>query len=116
MASLDAIEYLPATPTASSIRTYRFSDAEDGAQGHRWLVVTTPRASGPSLVLGVVRCPLSRIVSRFNPHRMHPVLHVVMPHNGIDLAAPGRYASLRTSRGNGIGDGRERTLWKQARD
>ena len=25
--------------------------------------------------------------SRFNPKRMHPVLHVVMPHNGIDFGA-----------------------------
>ena len=32
--------------------------------------------------------PLARITSRFNPHRMHPVLHVVMPHNGVDFAAP----------------------------
>jgi murein DD-endopeptidase MepM/ murein hydrolase activator NlpD len=28
-----------------------------------------------------------RISSRFNPRRMHPVLHVVMPHNGCDFAA-----------------------------
>jgi murein DD-endopeptidase MepM/ murein hydrolase activator NlpD len=32
--------------------------------------------------------PLARLASRFNPHRMHPVLHVVMPHNGVDFAAP----------------------------
>jgi murein DD-endopeptidase MepM/ murein hydrolase activator NlpD len=32
--------------------------------------------------------PLARIASRFNPHRMHPVLHVIMPHNGVDFAAP----------------------------
>jgi murein DD-endopeptidase MepM/ murein hydrolase activator NlpD len=32
--------------------------------------------------------PFARIASRFNPHRMHPVLHVVMPHNGVDFAAP----------------------------
>ncbi len=32
--------------------------------------------------------PLARISSRFNPYRMHPVLHVVMPHNGVDFAAP----------------------------
>jgi murein DD-endopeptidase MepM/ murein hydrolase activator NlpD len=32
--------------------------------------------------------PLARITSRFNPHRMHPVLHVLMPHNGVDFAAP----------------------------
>jgi murein DD-endopeptidase MepM/ murein hydrolase activator NlpD len=31
--------------------------------------------------------PLARITSRFNPHRMHPVLHVVMPHNGVDFGA-----------------------------
>jgi murein DD-endopeptidase MepM/ murein hydrolase activator NlpD len=31
--------------------------------------------------------PLARITSRFNPKRMHPVLHVVMPHNGIDFGA-----------------------------
>ena len=32
--------------------------------------------------------PGARISSRFNPQRLHPVLHVVMPHNGIDFAAP----------------------------
>jgi murein DD-endopeptidase MepM/ murein hydrolase activator NlpD len=32
--------------------------------------------------------PMARISSRFDPHRMHPVLHVVMPHNGVDFAAP----------------------------
>jgi murein DD-endopeptidase MepM/ murein hydrolase activator NlpD len=32
--------------------------------------------------------PLARIASRFNPTRMHPVLHVIMPHNGVDFAAP----------------------------
>jgi murein DD-endopeptidase MepM/ murein hydrolase activator NlpD len=31
--------------------------------------------------------PLARVTSRFNPKRMHPVLHVVMPHNGIDFGA-----------------------------
>jgi murein DD-endopeptidase MepM/ murein hydrolase activator NlpD len=32
--------------------------------------------------------PMARISSRFNMHRVHPVLHVVMPHNGVDFAAP----------------------------
>ncbi len=32
--------------------------------------------------------PMARISSRFDPHRMHPVLHVIMPHNGVDFAAP----------------------------
>lgn len=31
--------------------------------------------------------PLARVTSRFNPRRLHPVLHVVMPHNGIDFGA-----------------------------
>jgi murein DD-endopeptidase MepM/ murein hydrolase activator NlpD len=30
---------------------------------------------------------MARISSRFNPNRMHPVLHVIMPHNGVDFAA-----------------------------
>lgn len=36
------------------------------------------------------RMPLAfpRITSRFNPRRRHPILHVVMPHNGCDFAAP----------------------------
>ena len=36
------------------------------------------------------RMPLAfpRITSRFNPRRLHPVLKVVMPHNGCDFAAP----------------------------
>jgi murein DD-endopeptidase MepM/ murein hydrolase activator NlpD len=32
--------------------------------------------------------PLARISSRFNPRRVHPTLHIVMPHNGVDFAAP----------------------------
>jgi murein DD-endopeptidase MepM/ murein hydrolase activator NlpD len=31
---------------------------------------------------------LPRITSRYNPKRMHPVLHVVRPHNGCDFGAP----------------------------
>ncbi len=30
--------------------------------------------------------PLARVVSRFNMRRMHPVLHRVMPHTGVDFA------------------------------
>lgn len=29
-----------------------------------------------------------RITSKFNPKRLHPVLHTVMPHNGTDFGAP----------------------------
>ena len=36
------------------------------------------------------RAPLKlpRVTSRFNPKRLHPVLHTVMPHNGVDFGAP----------------------------
>lgn len=39
---------------------------------------------------GPLRSPVpgARISSRFDPHRMHPVLHVIKAHNGVDFAAP----------------------------
>ena len=99
-ASLEAVEYFPASPNAPSVRVYFFApgddrDAEndrddaDSASGHKkkngWY-----DAKGRQPVHGGWRSPvpLARIASRFNPHRMHPVLHVVMPHNGVDFAAP----------------------------
>jgi murein DD-endopeptidase MepM/ murein hydrolase activator NlpD len=84
-ASLDAIEYFPAAPNAPSIRVYWFGQDEGAAKRHGWY-----DAKGRQPVHGGWRMPLplARVVSRFNPHRMHPVLHVVMPHNGVDLAAP----------------------------
>ena len=46
-------------------------------------------AKGQQPYRGTFRSPLvlTRITSRFNPHRMHPVLHTVMPHNGVDFGA-----------------------------
>ena len=84
-ASLDAVEYFPAAPNAPSVRVYWFGQDEGSAKRHGWY-----DAKGRQPVHGGWRMPLplARVVSRFNPHRMHPVLHVVMPHNGVDLAAP----------------------------
>jgi murein DD-endopeptidase MepM/ murein hydrolase activator NlpD len=99
-ASLEAVEYFPASPNAPSVRVYFFApgddrddqndrDDSDPASGHKkrngWY-----DAKGRQPVHGGWRSPvpLARIASRFNPHRMHPVLHVVMPHNGVDFAAP----------------------------
>jgi len=47
-------------------------------------------AQGMSWERGPLRSPVpsARITSRFNPRRMHPVLHVLKPHNGVDWAAP----------------------------
>ena len=99
--SLEAVEYFPATPNAPSVRVYRFGEQDeagdpsegkreggkraDGGKRHGWY-----DARGRQPYHGGWRTPvpLARITSRFNPHRMHPVLHVVMPHNGVDFAAP----------------------------
>ncbi len=84
-ASLDAVEYFPAAPNAASVRVYWFAQDDGPAKRHGWF-----DAKGRQPIHGGWRMPvpLARVVSRFNPHRMHPVLHVVMPHNGVDLAAP----------------------------
>jgi murein DD-endopeptidase MepM/ murein hydrolase activator NlpD len=86
--SLEAVEYFPAAPSAPSVRVYSFGDDEatgDAKRHHGWYDV-----KGRQPYHGGFRTPvpLARLASRFNPHRMHPVLHVVMPHNGVDFAAP----------------------------
>ena len=97
--SLEAVEYFPATPSAPSVRVYRFADEDDDAvdkegSGKRGADARRHRgwydAKGRQPFHGGWRTPvpLARITSRFNPHRMHPVLHVVMPHTGVDFAAP----------------------------
>lgn len=47
----------------------------------------TPK--GESMQSRFLRMPISlaRISSRFNPKRLHPVLKIVRPHNGVDFAA-----------------------------
>ncbi|MGH7270454.1 MAG: M23 family metallopeptidase, partial [Polyangiaceae bacterium] len=86
--SLEAVEYFPASPNASPVRVYRF-DPEQGdpssKRHHGWY-----DAKGRQPLRGGWRTPvpLARITSRFNPHRMHPILHIIMPHNGVDFGAP----------------------------
>jgi len=84
-ASLDAVEYLPAAPSAPAVRVYWLPDEDRPRDHHGWY-----DSKGRQPYHGGWRSPvpLARIASRFNPHRMHPVLHVVMPHNGVDFAAP----------------------------
>jgi murein DD-endopeptidase MepM/ murein hydrolase activator NlpD len=95
--SLEAVEYFPAAPGAPSVRVYRFGDEDDEGQDTSGKRAFDPKkhrgwydAKGRQPYHGGWRSPLplARITSRFNPHRMHPVLHVVMPHNGVDFAAP----------------------------
>jgi murein DD-endopeptidase MepM/ murein hydrolase activator NlpD len=51
--------------------------------------------------------PLARVVSPFNPHRMHPVLHVVMPHNGVDLRASAGTPVYSTAAGTVVSVGND---------
>jgi murein DD-endopeptidase MepM/ murein hydrolase activator NlpD len=115
---LDAVEFTPADSSAPPLRVYYFhhtslmsATSEHGGSrggaaehgGSRSLSsgeserVTHPGKGGgffdatgkqPSHGGWRTPVPLARIASRFNPQRMHPVLHVIMPHNGVDFAAP----------------------------
>lgn len=72
-----AVELL--APGRPALRVYAFGDK----------AVHFYDANGREPYRGAWRSPIpgARISSRFNPHRLHPVLHVVMPHNGADFAA-----------------------------
>ena len=85
-AELDAVEYFPRSPTAPSIRVYWYGkDARPGRKPTGGYY----DAKGRQPYQGGWRTPVpfARVSSRFNPNRMHPVLHVVMPHTGVDFAA-----------------------------
>jgi murein DD-endopeptidase MepM/ murein hydrolase activator NlpD len=74
------VEYLSADPDVNPLRVYRFHS--DKAQGFF-------DAKGHQPYKGGFRSPIpfARISSRFNMRRMHPILHVIMPHNGVDFVA-----------------------------
>jgi murein DD-endopeptidase MepM/ murein hydrolase activator NlpD len=85
---VDAVEYVP--KTGSSLRVYFYERDASALGSHRRM----PHpgfydAKGQQPFRGTFRSPvpLARVTSRFNPKRLHPVLHVVMPHNGIDFGA-----------------------------
>ncbi|HEX7604759.1 MAG TPA: M23 family metallopeptidase, partial [Polyangiaceae bacterium] len=87
--SLDAVEYLPVG--RPSLRVYFWDKgAVDPKKDHARSGSGFYDDKGRQPFHGGWRSPVpgARISSRFNPNRMHPVLHVVMPHNGIDFAAP----------------------------
>jgi murein DD-endopeptidase MepM/ murein hydrolase activator NlpD len=96
--ALEAVEYIPASGDAKPLRVYYFGKAPTTT----WLARSAKQrdsakaatffydAKGRQPMHGGWKSPVpfARIASRFNPKRMHPVLHVIMPHNGVDFAAP----------------------------
>ena len=78
-----AVEYVTADPDAPTLRVYHYhgrtGDKDEGYFD----------AKGRQPYKGGFRRPIpfGRISSGFNMHRMHPILHVVMPHNGVDFVA-----------------------------
>lgn len=76
-----AIEYRPADPAAKPVRIYDFTGKE--SRGYFDERGRQPYAGGWRAPV-----PGAPVTSRFNPKRMHPVLHKPMPHNGTDLGAP----------------------------
>jgi murein DD-endopeptidase MepM/ murein hydrolase activator NlpD len=98
-APIDALEYTPAPPANGgvqkpAVRVYWFARGAADTRHHGAQATTVHGgyydADGKQSYHGAWRSPvpMARISSRFNPNRMHPVLHVIMPHNGIDFAAP----------------------------
>lgn len=83
---VEAVEYVPRS--GAPLRVYYY------ARDHEHHSRNSPapgyyNSKGQQPFRGMFRSPvpLARITSRFNPRRMHPVLHTVMPHNGIDFGA-----------------------------
>ncbi len=86
-APIDAVEYTPVGKPAIRVYWYAKGSATDPHHhAHGGYYDTQGRQPYHGAWRSPV--PMARISSRFNPNRMHPVLHVVMPHNGIDFAAP----------------------------
>ena len=79
--SIVALEYRPPDPAAKPVRVYSFKGAE--SRGYFDERGRQPYAGGWRSPI-----PGAPVTSRFNPKRMHPVLHKVMPHTGTDFGAP----------------------------
>lgn len=83
---VDAIEFVPKAGTPLRIYYYE-RDPEAGSRR-----APSPGfydAKGKQPYRGQFRSPLAlaRVTSRFNPKRFHPVLKIVVPHQGVDFGA-----------------------------
>lgn len=84
---LDAVELVPRS--GSPVRVYWYERDPEAPGKRRAPAPGFYDAKAQQPFHGVFRSPVpqARITSRFNPKRLHPVLKVVMPHNGIDYGA-----------------------------
>jgi murein DD-endopeptidase MepM/ murein hydrolase activator NlpD len=78
---IEAVEVRHANAKKDSLRVYYFDDPT--LRGYY-------DATGKSPYEGGWRKPIpgAAITSPFNPRRMHPILHKIMPHLGTDIGAP----------------------------
>lgn len=76
-----AVEYRAPDPGATPIRAYTYFGS--AAKGYFDEKGRQPDGSGWATPV-----PGAPITSKFNPKRMHPVLHKIMPHTGTDYGAP----------------------------
>ncbi len=86
---LEALEIVPRTGTGNPLRVYWYERDPEAPGKRRAPAAGFYDAKAQQPFRGAFRSPLpqARITSRFNPKRLHPVLKVVMPHNGIDYGA-----------------------------
>jgi murein DD-endopeptidase MepM/ murein hydrolase activator NlpD len=86
---LEAVEYIPAKADANTtpLRVYRFVPSRASKSTHANATYYDAKGQRPTHGGWRSPIPFARVTSRFNPHRMHPILHTVMPHNGVDFAA-----------------------------
>lgn len=85
---VEAIEVIP--KAGNTLRIYHYERGGD-VEGNRRRAPAPGfyDAKGRQPYKGAFRTPLplARVTSRYNPKRLHPVLKVVMPHNGVDYGA-----------------------------
>lgn len=97
-----AVEYVPTDPDAPSLRVYHYRGGRTGKEEGYF------DAKGHQPYKGGFRRPIpfGRISSGFNMHRLHPILHVFMPHNGVDFAADAGTPVFAACHGNieSVGD------------
>ena len=81
------------TNRGNTFRTIRFADARG------WGRYYSPKGDSMRKTFNRTPVPLSRISSRFNPNRKHPVLKTNRPHRGVDYAAKAGTPILATGDG-----------------